>query len=77
MKIVQINATCGAGSTGKICSAVAALFGLNQLKNPSLLNEYARNACEAGKKNHDPESIHKLLFQVINNALASDKEGMK
>lgn len=53
------------------------LLGLNQLKNTCTLNEYAQNACEAGKKNHDPESIRKLLFQVINNAYAGNKEGMK
>ena len=33
MKIVQINATCGAGSTGKICSAVAALLDQNNVEN--------------------------------------------
>lgn len=53
------------------------LLGLNQLKNASILNKYAKNACEAGKKNHDPESIRKLLFQVINNAYAGNKEGKK
>lgn len=53
------------------------LLGLNQLKNTSTLNKYAQNACETGKKNHDPESIRKLLFQVINNAYAGNKEGMK
>lgn len=53
------------------------LLGLNQLKNTSTLNEYAKNACEAGKRNHDPESIRKLLFQVINKAYAGNKEEMK
>lgn len=33
MKIVQINATCGAGSTGKICSAIAALLDQNNVEN--------------------------------------------
>lgn len=33
MKIVQINATCGAGSTGKICSAVAELLDREQIEN--------------------------------------------
>lgn len=33
MKTVQINATCGAGSTGKICSAVAALLDQNHVEN--------------------------------------------
>lgn len=33
MKLVQINATCGSGSTGKICSAVAELLDKNNVKN--------------------------------------------
>lgn len=33
MKIVQINATCGVGSTGKICSAIAALLDQNHVEN--------------------------------------------
>lgn len=33
MKTVQINATCGAGSTGKICSAVASLLDHNNVEN--------------------------------------------
>lgn len=33
MKIVQINATCGTGSTGKICSAVASLLDQYNVEN--------------------------------------------
>ncbi|MBE6567122.1 MAG: glycosyltransferase [Ruminococcaceae bacterium] len=33
MKIVQMNATCGTGSTGKICSAIAALLDRNGVEN--------------------------------------------
>ncbi len=33
MKIVQINATCGVGSTGKICSAVATLLDKENIEN--------------------------------------------
>ncbi|MBQ3040465.1 MAG: glycosyltransferase [Clostridia bacterium] len=33
MKIVQINATCGAGSTGKICVAVSKLLNENGVEN--------------------------------------------
>lgn len=33
MKIVQINTTCGAGSTGKICSAIASLLDQNHVEN--------------------------------------------
>ncbi|MDD6483949.1 MAG: hypothetical protein PUF72_05170 [Clostridiales bacterium] len=50
------------------------LRGLNQLtENTSILNEYAKNACEAGKKNHDPQSIRKLLFGVLDCVYTKNK----
>ena len=33
MKVVQINATCGAGSTGKICVAISELLGEQNIEN--------------------------------------------
>ena len=33
MKVVQINATCGMGSTGKICTAVGRLLNKNGIQN--------------------------------------------
>ena len=33
MKIVQINTTCGVGSTGKICTAVSRLLTENNIEN--------------------------------------------
>lgn len=33
MKLVQINATCGAGSTGKICVAVSQLLNIENIEN--------------------------------------------
>ena len=33
MKIVQINATCGVGSTGKICVGISALMSANGIEN--------------------------------------------
>ncbi len=36
MKIVQINATCGVGSTGKICVAVSELLSEKQVENAIL-----------------------------------------
>lgn len=33
MKIVQINATCGVGSTGKICVGISELMSANNIKN--------------------------------------------
>ena len=33
MKIVQINATCGIGSTGKICVGISELMTANRIEN--------------------------------------------
>ena len=33
MKIVQINATCGVGSTGKICVGISQLLNENNIEN--------------------------------------------
>ena len=33
MKIVQINATCGVGSTGKICVGISQILSENNIEN--------------------------------------------
>ena len=33
MKVVQINATCGVGSTGKICLGISELLNINRIEN--------------------------------------------
>ncbi len=33
MKLVQINATCGVGSTGKICTAISELLDKRNIEN--------------------------------------------
>ncbi len=48
MKIAQINATCGVGSTGKICSSVAALLSSQHVDNVVL---YSQNTTQ------DPHGI--------------------
>lgn len=40
MKIVQINATCGAGSTGKICVAISKLLNEHGVENYILYSSY-------------------------------------
>lgn len=40
MKIVQINVTCGVGSTGKICLAVSELLNERGIENYVLFSEY-------------------------------------
>ncbi len=39
MKVAQINATCGVGSTGKICSSVATLLSENGIENIVLYSQ--------------------------------------
>lgn len=39
MKVVQLNVTCGAGSTGKICLAVSELLSLRGVENYILYSE--------------------------------------
>ncbi len=39
MKVVQINATCGVGSTGKICVEISRLLGENGIENHILFCE--------------------------------------
>lgn len=47
MKIVQINATCGIGSTGKICQGISRVMGTENIENYILCS----------KSNGDPLSI--------------------
>ncbi len=54
------------------------LLGLKQLvSDVNIMNCYARNACESGKNNHDPEAIRSLLFEVINNVYSNGNEDRK
>lgn len=47
MKIVQINATCGVGSTGKICVEISELLSLENIEN-YILYSYQANKYELG-----------------------------
>lgn len=49
MKIIQINATCGTGSTGKICSVIAALLDQNHVEN-YIFYSSAKSSDPHGKK---------------------------
>lgn len=48
MKIVQLNASCGVGSTGKICKAISQLLTKNNVENYVLY---------VGQKNNYPQGI--------------------
>lgn len=47
MKVVQINTTCGVGSTGKICSDISAMLTDRNIEN-YILYSYCTNSCDNG-----------------------------
>ena len=49
MKVVQINSTCGSGSTGKICVAVSELLVANDIEN-YILYTVGSSSYPLGKK---------------------------
>lgn len=61
MKIVQINATCGKGSTGKICVDISKLLTERNVENYILycgdLSEYPLGICYATKRQIKVEAI--------------------
>lgn len=49
MKVVQINATCGVGSTGKICVGISQLLSREKIENYILYSSLG-NGCKEGIK---------------------------
>lgn len=50
------------------------MLNLKQISaSPDRMNECAQNAVQAAIRNHNPESIRKLFFSVINNAYKAKK----
>lgn len=68
MKLVQFNATCGAGSTGKICSAVAALLDEYNVEN-YIFYSSGKSLDLHGKKflSKWNEKIQAVLSRVLGN----------
>lgn len=68
MNVVQINVTCGAGSTGKICVSVSALLNKNGISN-SILYSIGRSGCSNGFKiSHDIYlKIQALHSRILGN----------
>lgn len=56
MRIVQINATCGVGSTGKICVGISKLLSENDIENYVLYSS-AGNGYELGISCSNPKYI--------------------
>lgn len=56
MKIVQINATCGSGSTGKICISISTILNKNNIENYILYSSGTSNN-PAGLKYMDDKEV--------------------
>lgn len=63
MKIVQINVTCGAGSTGKICVSVSDLLSVRGIENYVLYT--------SGHSNHPKSGCYTNKYEIKWNALKS------
>ncbi len=65
MKIVQINATCGIGSTGKICLSISDLLSQKQIENDVLCSfvghEIQKGICCSG--------LYEIKFQALKSRL--------
>lgn len=68
MKTVQINATCGAGSTGKICSAIASLLDQHNVEN-YIFYSSGKTSDPHGKKYHSKwnAKLQALCSRVFGN----------
>ncbi len=78
MKIVQINATCGVGSTGKICVEISKLLKAQNIEN-YILYSYRTNGFEAGVSYADEKYIKKQAFKarVLGNYGFNSKKSTK
>ena len=78
MRIVQINTTCGAGSTGKICVAVSDLLMQNGVEN-HIMYTSGHSAHPAGKKYMSvPEAkLQALKSRVFGNYGFQSKQATK
>ena len=79
MKIVQINATCGVGSTGKICFEISQVLNANNVENYILYSSRS-NGYKLGIKCSDDKYIklQALKAKVLGNyGFNSDKSTRK
>ena len=78
MKIVQINATCGVGSTGKICVGISSLLTENNIENYILYSSKS-NGFELGKKGSSDKYIklQALKSRVFGNYGFNSKRATK
>ena len=68
MKVVQINATCGAGSTGKICVAISRLLNQNGIENVILYSQGKSDYPQGIKYGSEPDAkIQALGTRVFGN----------
>ena len=78
MKIVQINATCGAGSTGKICVAVSKLLNERGVENYILYSSYQSDYENGIKYMSDKEiPLQALKSRIFGNYGFNSKKATK
>ena len=68
MTVVQINSTCGSGSTGKICVSISKLLTKNDIEN-YIFYSSGQSDYELGEKymNESKEKINALKSRVLGN----------
>jgi hypothetical protein len=78
VKIVQINATCGVGSTGKICVGISQLLNENNIENYILYSSRS-NGYKYGIKCSSSSSIkyNALESRVLGNYGFNSKNATK
>ncbi len=68
MKVVQINVTCGVGSTGKICLAVSELLSEKGIENYVLYSEYdSESKCAIKYTDGKSLKLQALKSRVLGN----------
>ena len=74
MKIVQINATCGAGSTGKICMAISELLDEKNIENYIFYTQGEsnyKNGIKYAKKKYIKIQACKMILQDFAKSVVS------
>ena len=67
MKIVQINSSCGSGSTGKICAAISNILDSYKIENYVFYSGFKRNTLKNGFliNNKVDIRIHQVLSRLF------------
>ena len=78
MKVVQINITCGVGSTGKICQEISKLLTQNNIENYVLYSEFDSNYPNAIKYTNKRQiQFSALVSRIFGNYGFTSKRATK